>query len=97
MAILGKRVERDINQAHWSGPEAKARADERSRETRWSAKSASRVEHPAYGSVVVPHHSNFSAILNAAEFWGCDWLEILDAKVWAVGPGEKPVPPPIHY
>jgi hypothetical protein len=52
-----------------------------------------RVEHPAHGSVVVPHRSNYAALLNAAEVWRCDWMEIRDAKVW-VAPGEKPVKMP---
>lgn len=34
--------------------------------------------------------------MNAAEVWGCDWAEILDAQVWAA-PGEKAVPMPTLY
>lgn len=63
-------------------------ANERGRLQRWAAKGRSRVIHPDHGSVVVPHSSNFSAILNAAEVWGCDWLEIHDAEVWAADPSE---------
>lgn len=47
-------------------------------------------------AVVVPHASNLAAIMNAAEVWGCDWAEILDAQVWAA-PGEKAVPMPTLY
>lgn len=47
------------------------------RERRWTAPGKSRVEHPKYGSVVVPHSSNLGALENAAEFWGCDLMEII--------------------
>ena len=54
------------------------------RERRWTYQGKARVEHPKYGSVIVPHGSNFSAIMNAAEYWRCDWLEISkEARVWA--------------
>ena len=68
----------------------------RARFHRWQAPGRARVEHPAHGSVVVPHASNLAAILNAAEVWGCDWTELRDAKVWAA-PGEKAVPMPTLY
>ena len=44
------------------------RAYQRSREERWNAPGRSRVVHPKYGSVVVPHSSNLTALLNAAEY-----------------------------
>lgn len=65
-------------------------AAEREREQRWNAPSRARVEHPKYGSVIVPHFSNFAAVLNAAEYWGCDWAEIINAKVWWAGPEDGP-------
>lgn len=56
----------------------------RARERRWTYPGKSRVEHPKYGSVIVPHGSNLSAIENAAEYWGCDFSEISGtARVWA--------------
>lgn len=61
-------------------------AIQREREQRWNAPSWARVEYPKYGCVVVPHRSNFAAVLNAAEYWGCDWVEIINAQVWRVGP-----------
>lgn len=73
---------------------ARKDAAERARRHRWSAKGTARVVHPAHGSVVVPHSSNYAAILNAAEVWRCDWREILDAEVWRADPGEAPVPMP---
>jgi len=69
-------------------PRNAAAARERSRMARWTAPGAARVAHPAHGTVVVPHHSNYAAILNAAEVWRCDWLEIIDATVYAAEPGD---------
>ena len=69
-------------------------AAERERLARWKAGGVARVVHPAHGSVVVPHNSNYAAILCAAEVWRCDWVEILDAEVWRAEPGEVPVSMP---
>ena len=55
----------------------------RAREERWRVRGRARVVHPKYGAVVVPHRSNYSALLNAAEYWGCEWTDIRDAEVWA--------------
>ena len=73
------------------------RAYQRSRVERWNAPGRSRVVHPKYGSVVVPHSSNLTALLNAAEYWGCDWLEIRDAEVLATKPGDGPVVKPREF
>lgn len=62
---------------------------------RWN-RARARVEHPAHGSVVVPHASNLAAILNAAEVWRCNWVTILDAKVWAADPSEPVAKMPLH-
>lgn len=40
------------------------------RERRWTATGKARVAHPKYGSVIVPHSYNLSAIENEAEYWG---------------------------
>ena len=64
---------------------------------RWRVPGRSRVCHPAYGSVVVPHASNLAAIMNAAEVWGCDWAAVIDAEVWAADPSEPAAKMPIHY
>lgn len=69
-------------------------AKERQRENRWSAPGRSRVVHPKYGTVVVPHDSNLAAMMNAAEVWRCNWTEITDAKVWAAEPGDVAVKMP---
>lgn len=68
---------------------ARAEAAERSRRARWSAKGAARVIHPTRGTVVVPCSSKFSALLCAAEVWGCSWTEIDDAGVWLAEPGDQ--------
>lgn len=65
-------------------------AAERVREQRWGTPNRARVEHPKFGSVVVPHYSNFAAVLNAAEYWGCDWVEIINTQVWRAGPEDGP-------
>ena len=61
-----------------SGPEKELQAGQRldyshyedacraARARRWLAKGKARVEHPKYGSVIVPHSSNLAAINNAA-------------------------------
>lgn len=53
------------------------------RRNRMSFPSRVRVIHPTWGEIVVPGASLFAAILCAAELWGCDWLEIMDARVEA--------------
>lgn len=73
------------------------RARERTRAERWNARGRSRVVHPKYGEVVVPHSSNLAAVMNAAEYWGCDWSSITDAKVWLAGPGDGPVALPMEF
>lgn len=72
-------------------------AQARARFHRWQAPGRARVEHPAHGSVVVPHASNLAAILNAAEVWRCNWATILDAKVWAADPSEPVAKMPPTY
>lgn len=67
---------------------------ERARRERWQVSGCARVVSRKYGTVVVPHGSNFAALLNAAEVWGCDWTEIRDAEVWRADKEERPVPMP---
>ena len=42
-------------------------AARRARESRWKAKTCSQVDQPRIGEVIVPHTSNYAAMLNAAE------------------------------
>lgn len=80
------------------GPnQARRSAEERARFHRWNVPGKSRVTHPDHGSVVVPHISNLAAIMNAVEVWGCDWVKILDAEVWAVDPSEPVAEMPARY
>lgn len=72
-------------------------AKERARRYRWNAPGRARVSHPKCGAVVVPHSSNLAAILNAAEYWCCDWSEITDAKVRVVEPGDGPLVKPREF
>ena len=65
----------------------------RARHQRSRVRGRPRVEQPKYGAVVVPHRSNYSALLNAAEYWGCEWTDIRDAEVWAVSDGTAVVMP----
>ena len=39
-------------------------AARRARESRWNAKTCARVVHPRFGEVIVPHTSNYAAMLN---------------------------------
>lgn len=74
--------------------EAKAKG----RAIRWTAKGRARVTHPEYGSVIVPHMSNFAALENAAEFWKRDVLEIIPcATVEWIPDTEGPVRRPKEF
>lgn len=88
MGMSGERMGRYINLPPVSDAQ-RAAANERGRLHRWRAPSAARVTHKTRGTVVVPHCSKFAAIMCAAEAWGCHWLEIMDAEVWAAKPGDK--------
>ena len=87
-----ERMERPVR----TGMEYRARRSpaERTRLERWEVKTLAKVVHPARGTVVVPHRSSLAALMNAAEVWGCSWMEIRNAKVWATDPGAVPVPMP---
>lgn len=89
--MSGERMERRVNTPRFSCSDDAA---ERSRLERWNVPGRSRVIHPVYGMVVVPHRSNFAAMLNAAEVWGCHWMDIRDAKVRVTEPGDVPVKMP---
>ena len=73
------------------------RANARERESRWNTPGRACVTHPKYGSVVVPHRSNLAALMNAAEYWRCDWAEITDASVMVATPGDGPLVKPREF
>lgn len=57
-------------------------ARKRNKVRRWATQNRATVTHPKYGSVVVPHLSNLTAIECAADTWGCmPWDIIKDATV----------------
>lgn len=68
--------------------------EERARLERWRAKGTARVTHPTRGTVVVPCSSLLTAIMNAAEVWRCDWMELRDAEVRSPEPGDVAVKMP---
>lgn len=74
-------------------PQAR-RAAERGILYRWNAPGVSKVIHPAYGEIIVPHCSNLGAIQCAADVWGCDWMAIRGAETLWVPPGTQAVPMP---
>ena len=92
MGMYGERMGWGIAQVERS--RIIARAKERERLARWNAPGAARVVHPTRGTVVVPHCSNLAALKNAAEVWGCDWMDLREAKVWRAEPGDVPVKMP---
>jgi len=63
---------------------------QRARDLRWAAKCRVTLRHPDFGSIEVPHGSNFAALLCAAEAWGVDWMRIREGitfEPWR--PGEE--------
>lgn len=70
-----------------NAPDLNARreiAERRARFYRWNAKGKSRVIHPRYGDLIVPHSSYLGAILCACEVWGVSFSAIsADVEVWA--------------
>ena len=83
-------MEFDLSRSSASKAMARAR--------RWTAPGKARVDHPKYGSVIVPCCSKLGAIENAAEFWRCDPMEISRAaEVWAVEPDAGPVRRPKEF
>lgn len=69
-----KEFERELNKRQKD-------TEVRNRKLRWATKNRAQVIHPTYGNIIVPHLSNLSAIICAAEIWNCEWSKILDAEV----------------
>lgn len=76
---------------------ARCDAKEAARRYRWSAASKSKVTHPKYGSVVVPHRSKLCAMENAAEFWRCDVTEIISTATVEWVDKKTPVRKPMEF
>ena len=92
MGMYGERLGRGVTRE--AARKYETSVTERARRERWQASGCARVVSRKYGTVVVPHGSNFAALLNAAEVWGCDWTEIRDAEVWRADKEERPVSMP---
>ena len=73
-----------------------AAAEQLDKTSRWTKKGLARVTDKDRGSIVVPCGSPYSALLCAAEYWGCGWAEITGATVVAAEPGAIAVSPPAH-
>lgn len=71
MGMYGERLGRGVTRE--AARKYETSVTERARRERWQASGCARVVSRKYGTVVVPHGSNFAALLNAAEVWGCDW------------------------
>lgn len=70
---------------------------ERERAYRWTVRGRAKVVHPDFGSIIVPHASKLTALMNAAEYWGVQWTDLRDAKVLDVGPDGGPTVVPVEY
>lgn len=92
MGMYGERLGRGVTRE--AARKYETSVTERARRERWQASGCARVVSRKYGTVVVPHGSNFAALLNAAEVWGCDWTEIRDAEVWRADKEERPYASP---
>lgn len=75
----------------------KSDAELRARRSRWGWSAKAKVTHQTHGSLIVPHGSNFSAVLCAADIWHCDWVSIIDAKVEMCDQSLPVVRPPYSF
>lgn len=57
-------------------------AARRARESRWKAKTCSRVVHPRFGEVIVPHTSNYAAFPKGTNFAAVTNAQITQAENW---------------
>jgi hypothetical protein len=86
---LQERIENgdEIACAAWQAAcEARSERGRERRHRNREDKPHVRVVDPARGEIIVRAGSNFDAIEAAAEEWGCDWLELRDARVWRLEP-----------
>lgn len=65
MGMYGERLGRGVTRE--AARKYETSVTERARRERWQASGCARVVSRKYGTVVVPHGSNFAALLNAAE------------------------------
>ena len=65
MGMYGERLGRGVTRE--AARKYETSVTERARRERWQASGCARVVSRKYGTVVVPHGSNFAALLNAEE------------------------------
>ena len=68
-------------------PDRQQAGSERNRLTRWDTKARARVVTADGTEVIVPHISNYSAILCAAEILNVPRETLMDAAVWTAAEG----------
>ena len=90
MGMYGERLGRGVTRE--AARKYETSVTERARRERWQASGCARVVSRKYGTVVVPHGSNFAPLLNAAGGWGCDRAEKPEAEGGRGGQGGKPGP-----
>lgn len=64
-------------------------AEAQSRKYILSAPASARIIHSEHGEVIVPCRSKLTALLCAAEIWGCDWTDFREAQVLAIENHER--------
>lgn len=79
MGMYGERLGRGVTRE--AARKYETSVTERARRERWQASGCARVVSRKYGTVVVPHGSNFAALLNAAEHIGADVID-KDRLLW---------------
>ena len=92
MGMYGERLGRGVTRE--AARKYETSVMERARRERWRAGGCARVVSRKYGTVVVPHGSNFAALLHPAVVAGFDWPEIRGAAVWRAGKEERAVAMP---
>lgn len=70
-------------------PERRQAGAERNAGMRWDTENRARVVTDEGTAVIVPHISNYSAILCAAEILKRDPVELMDAAVWMAPSGSE--------
>ena len=89
MGKPGERMAGYLNSPQRDRPRKPQSTAERARLERWRYPAAARVTHPDHDTVVVPCRSKLSAIMCAAEVWGCNWAKLEGVGVWRAEPGDR--------
>ncbi len=89
MGKPGERMAWYLNSPQRDRPRKPQSTAERARLERWRYPAAARVTHPDHDTVVVPCRSKLSAIMCAAEVWGCNWAKLEGVGVWRAEPGDR--------